>query len=796
MSSYVQDLKFALRGFARTPGVIVMAVVTLAIGVGANAAIFSVIHSVMIDPLPYPHADRVVIPMRTSARMGNVSVSPAKTDIEKWLPMPVFEAVTTYSDTSFVIAGGDEPEQLQAARVDARFLDFTGAHPVIGRSLNTDDTAATGGARVVILSDGLWRRRFGGDRAVVGRRVELSDQSYEIIGVLPASFRMPLGKVDLIAPLGPQAKTDESSFEIVTALGRLRPGVSIAAAEEQLTAAGVQAIGTSTDWRVHLMRPTETTGKTFQRALLVLFGAVGFVLLIACANVANLVLARNAARDREIAVRVALGAGRWRLVRQLLTENLLLSATGGVLGLALGVWGLQAIASLRPPDMRELEGLRLSWQMLAFGLTVAGLTGVAFGLYPAIAGSRRDAADALRQGGRSAGQAHGRIARRILSVGEIALALMLLAGAGLLIRSYARMQTANLGFNPERLIAMGVDLPSARYSNPAARAQFMRTLAERVKGIPGVRYAGLASGLPPRGGMLFGSFEIEGHQMPAAEKPGAFGGGWVQAGYFETMGIPIREGRGFVTDDERKGVDAIIINDRMAARYWPGESAVGKRARLSPNAPWSTVVGVVGTIQSGHPETDSAQIYHPIAGQLFHDTGLLVSTTGDPTALIGTIKGLVWSLDPKLPLKEVATLEARVAERLARPRFNLVLLSIFALIGLMLAVIGIYGVVSYSVGMRTREIGVRIALGALPSDIRRAVLGEAVVMAGTGIAIGLAGALMLSRFITSLVFEVSPSDPLTLIAVAVVLCASAIVAAWLPARRAMRVDPMIALRAE
>jgi putative ABC transport system permease protein len=796
LSTILQDLRFAIRGFARTPGVTLLAILTLAIGVGANAAIFSVVHSVMIDPLPYPAADRVVIPWRTSAAMGNLSISASPVDLDTWAKTGVFEAMTTYSSSSMVLGGGDEPEQLRAARVDGRFLDFTGAHPVLGRPFSPGDEASAESARVVLLTDGLWRSRFGGDRTVVGRQIELSDQRYEVIGVLPPAFRMPLNAVDLLLPLPPQPAGATGSSRSVprSAVARLVPGITVALAEERLTAAGVQPIGGARDWRARLMRPVESTGPSFRRALLVLFGAVGFVLLIACANVANLVLARNASREREIALRAALGAGRWRLVRQLLTENLVLAGTGGVLGVLFGVWSLQGIVSLRPPDMRALEGLRLSWEMLAFGFGVAALTGVVFGVYPALAAARRDAADALRQGGRAAGDGRGRHLRRALSVAEVALALMLLAGAGILMRSYTRMQSADLGYEPDRLIALHVNLPASRYPSGAARTDFLQRLAENVRALPGVRYAGLASGLPPDGGLIFGQLNIEGQTV--ASNPGGFSGGWVSPGYFEAMGIPVRDGRGFIADDERKGANAVIINDAMAARFWPGESAVGKRMRLNEKGPWDTVVGVVGSIKSAHAEYDALQLYYPITGDSLPDMGLLVETTGASTALLGTIKGQVWNLDPKLPLQDVATLEARVAKTLARPRFNLVLLTIFAGIGLLLAAIGIYGVVSYSVGRRTREIGVRMALGALPRDVRRVVLGEALVIAGVGTVLGVAGALALGRFMQSMVYEVSPHDPATLAVVAVMLCGAALLAAWVPARRAMRVDPMVALRAE
>jgi predicted permease len=801
VSSILQDLRYALRNFVRTPGVTALAVATLAVGVGANAAIFSVVHNVLVAPLPYPHADRVVIPWRHNPRLGDVSVSPSRADVERWQKSGVFEAMLTYDRKSVVLSGGDEPEPLTAVTADAAFFDFTGANPMLGRRFSPEEYASEAAGQVVLLTSDLWRRRFGGDRAVIGKRIELTDKSYEVIGVLPATLRLPLGKIDLVMPMSPVpppapgARVQRSPS--VSALARLRPGMPVAVAQEQLTAAGVQTFGNSQGWGVRLMLPTETTARSFRRGLMVLFGAVGFVLLIACANVANIVLARNAARAREIAVRVALGAGRRRLVQQLLTENLLLAAVGGLAGIALGVWGLEAISIMRPADMRELEGLRLSWEMLAFGLAVAALTGVGFGLFPAFAGTRRDAADALRQGARSAGDARGRFVRRALSVAEVALALVLLAGAGLLIKSYARLQAADLGFKPQHLISVNVGLPESRYATQPAQAAFFQSLADQVRQLPGVRYAALATGLPPRGGLIFGQVEIEGRRMSDTEKPGAFGGGWVSPGYFEALGIPIREGRGFEDSELRTGNGVLVINDTMAKRYWPGESAVGKRVRMDPKSPWSTIVGVVGTVKSDHSDAGGIQIYYPLAeSSMFPDTSLLVSTSGDVDGTVSAIKGQVWSLDPKLPVKEIATIDERVAETLARPRFNVVLLAIFAGIGLLLAAIGIYGVISYSVGLRTREIGVRMALGAVPADIRRAVLGEALVLAAIGTVLGLAGAAALARIMKTLLYEVSATDPWTLVSVAMVLSLAAVIAAWLPARRAMLVDPMVALRAE
>jgi putative ABC transport system permease protein len=795
-----QDVRFALRSFSRTAAATLLSIATLALGIGANAAIFTVVHRVLIAPLPYPAADRVVVPWRHNAQMGGLSVSPSLNDLRKWQSLPSVEALTMYSGGYKTIVGGEEPRTVYVQQIEPQLLDFTGTQPQLGRPFTREDAASEAAARVILLTDRTWRRDFDADRQVVGRRIQLSDETYEIVGVLPASFRLPRARTDMVSPLPPPPPPKQGQVQhiIVSAMIRLKPGVTRDAATAELIAAGVEALGGSqAGWTVRLLEAADTTGETFKRALLVLFGAVGFVLLIACANVASIALARNASREREIAVRVALGAGRGRLVRQLLTENILIAVAGGALGIGFGIWGLQAISALRPPDMTELADLPINREMVAFSFVLSVVTGLAFGLLPAISGTRGKPTDGLRHGSRAHGSRRGQLARRTLSVVEVALALVLLAGAGLLLKSYSRLLAANLGFNPERVLAIDVTLPEERYQTPAECNQFFTQMMDLVRPVEGVRSVALAMGGPPRGGMIFGQLETRDGKAKPGLRPTAFGGGWVSPGYFEVLGIPVRDGRTFTPDDLRNSERVAIVNETFARQHWPGETTVGRQIRMDAKSPWATIIGVVGDVKITANDSGRVQIYMPATrSSIFNDMTVLVATTGEPESLIAAIKTQVWSIDSKLPLRDIQSVETRVAETLARPRYNLVLLSCFAGLGLVLASIGIYGVISFGVGMRTQEIGIRMALGAVPSDIRRAVLGEAFTLAGMGAAVGLAGAFALSRLMSTLLYETSASDPWTFATTAAVLALSALLAAWLPARRAMRVDPMVAMRVE
>ena len=796
MGHLVQDLLFARRSFGRTPGAALLAVATLAIGIGANAAIFSVIHSVLLDPLPYARADRLALVWRQNPAVGGVQVTPSRADAERWRSATTIEGLTIFSGQAFTLEGGDEPEQVVGRTIEPGLFDFLGVRPALGRPFGADDTASPAAARVVLLGDAIFARRFGRDPAIVGRTITLSDQLYHVVGVMPAGFRLPLGKGDLWVPLVPPRADGKPAPGGTTVLVRLKPGVDAAAVEAELTAKMGESDmrGVRGRWQAHLMMPGEMVGPAFRRALMVLVGAVAFVLLIGCANIAALLLARNAGRRREIAVRVALGATRARLVRQLLTESLLLSIAGGAAGLMLGVWILHALTQIRPAQMDQLANVTLSPQMFGVAAALALLTGLLFGVAPALAGTRVSLNDALKQTSRLTAHGHASLARRALTIAEVALACILLVGAALLMRSYARMAAASPGFQPDRRISMRVALPDARYPTAAARGDFFARLLARAQALPGVQSAALAMGVPPQGGLIFGTLEIEGQPVAKGAGPSAFGGGSVGPGYFRTLGLPILEGREFVDADAAGG--KAIVNRTAAKRWWPNDSPLGKRIRFGAQSPWLTVIGVAGDLSSTATYGD-VQVYDIlVADNGGTDARLLVATTGDPAAVIGPLKGQVWSLDPRVPVTDLMTLPDAMAETMSRPRFNLLLLSSFAAVGLLLAAIGIYGVISYSVGQRTQEIGLRMALGALPRDIRRSVVGEAVLLAGIGLAAGVAGALVLTRVMRSMLFEVSASDPASFVVTVAVLGAAALLAAWIPARRAMRVDPMIALRTE
>ena len=799
MQNLLRDLRYALRTFLRTPGLTALAVVTLALGIGANAAIFSVIENVLISPFPYPAADRVVVTFRQNKALGDVFLSPTPADLERWRGSTVLESMTVYQQTQLNLAGGDEPLALKAVLASPNFTDFTGAAPILGRAFTPDDAASESAARVVLLSEGLWKRRFGADPGVVGQSIELNDASYQVVGVLPASFRLPFQRtVDIVAPLAPPPppkKGQPARSGNPAAMARLKPGISIAAAEQALTAAGIESTGSSKGWSAKLMPPSELAGQTLRRALLVLLGAVACVLLIGCANVANLLLARNAGRRREFAMRVALGASRWRLTRQLLTENMLLAVAGGVLGVAAAMWAVDAISAIAPPQFQQLANITVSREVFGVSLVLSALTGLIFGLMPAISATRLTLTESLKQGSRATGSGRGTITRRVLTIAEIALALVLLAGAGLLLRSYSRLLATDNGFVSKGLLTVTISLPESRYPTPASRSQFAERFADLVRSTPGITHSVLATGVPPRDGMIFGTLEVEGREAPRDAAPSMFGGGFVRPGFFEALQIPVKDGRVLGSSDMK--TSAAVINEATAKRYWPGQSAVGKRLRLADKGEWHDVIGVVGDVKSAHGTASDVQIYLPLENLAgMPEITMLVGTSGSPAAMIAPIKAQAWSLDPKLPLGEVETLESALAESTARPRFNTILLGVFAGLGLLLATIGVYGVISHSVGLRTQEIGVRMALGAQPSDIRRDVLREAVLLAAAGTAVGVILSLLLGKALATLLFGMSPSDLSTLTIVAVVLALTSLLAAWVPARRAMRVDPMVALRGD
>ena len=803
MTELWQDLRYGARKLRTSPGFTVVAALTLALGIGANTAIFSVVHHLLLAPLPYPAAERLVIPWRLAP--GGMMMSPSRTVLDAWRVQDrVFERVELHGNGDFTLAGEGEPEVLRGSRVSPGFAAMLGARPLVGRAF-TEEDARRGAAPVVAIGSGLWKRRFGGRADVVGRTVVVDDVARTVVAVYPSSFDGPVSFhqgnelwVPLPAPR-PGAKPAEDDY--ATPLARLRPGVADSTAESLLTrVAGEAAERTELHrtWKAKLMHPQEMRAGGARRALLVLLGAVGFVLLIACANVANLLLTRAGVRTKEIAVRVALGGGRGRLVRQLLVESGLLALLGGALGVLLAWWGVRAIVAVRPETLESLDRVRLEPAVLAFSAALSVLTGVLFGLYPALLATRSGVGELIRSaslgGGRAVG---GRRFRGALVAAEVALSAVILVGAGLLVRTVVQLERVDAGFDPRNVLSVSVALPKSRYATDESRAAFQRELLEGVRTLPGVEGATLATGIPPRLGMLFGRVEVEGRALAADEQARPLAYNAVMPDYFRVMRIRVLEGRAFTDEDRGPKGRALILNASLARKHWPNESAVGKRMRLS-EGDYSTVVGVVADVAAGGLEaSDEArfQVYLPL-GATDPRTTLVVRTAGDPLAVVPLVKQRVLAMDRQIPLRDVATAQALLRQSISRQRFNMALLTTFAALALLLAAVGLYGVISYAVAQRTREIGIRVALGARPSSVQRAVVLEGVRMTAAGLVVGVAGALALSKLLASLLFGVTPRDPATYAAVAALLTVVTLVACWIPARRAAGIDPLAAIRAE
>jgi predicted permease len=812
MGTLWQDLRYGLRSLLKRPGFTAVAVVTLAVGVGANTALFSVVNAVLLRPLAYRDADRLVVALHG----GNDPVSPA--DFAEWRGQKkVFEQMSAAEFWTPSLTGRDRPEQLWAVRASDNLFAMLGVEPALGRAFQPGDDQP-GAAPVVVLSRRLWLRRFGGDPAVVGQTLTLDGRAHTVVGVMPEGFEFPLfwaTKAEMWAPL-PLAERAGSRGRSLRVFARLKPGVTHAQAQGEMetiarrlalehpeTNAKLDAVVTPLHQKVvGDVKPT----------LLVLLGAVGFVLLIVCANVANLLLARASARHREMALRLALGATRGRLVRQLLTENLLLAALGAGGGLLLAVWLVGLFVSGVPEDaLPRQQAIGVDSAALAFTALLSLLTAAFFGLAPALSASRTDLNEALKEGGRQSagGGARGQKLRRLLIVAEVALAMILLAGAGLMLRSFLSLRSLDPGFDQTNLLTMTVSVAGTRHAPAPMRAAFFREAVERVRRLPGVEEASAINHLPLAGDAWGFSFNIEGSPEPApGEQPKATYR-VASPDYFRTMRIPLVEGRAFDERDDEQSPGVVVVNESMARRYWPGVESVGRRIRLASSpadAPWLTVVGVVRDVkQQSWEEEAGPEMYLPYAqspsylrnpAPHYSYLSLVVRTTADPVQSAAAVREAVWAIEPNAPVSGVATMDEVVSRQTWRPRLSTLLLLGFALAALILAAVGIYGVLSYSVAQRTHEIGVRMALGAQARDIRRMVVRQGMALAGLGIAAGLAGAFALTRLMSKLLYGVSAADPPTLAAVAILLGAVAFLACYLPARRATRVDPMEALRYE
>jgi len=813
MDLLLHDLRYAVRTLKRSPGFALVAILTLALGIGANTAIFSVVDAVLLRPLPYAEPDRLVDINHFYPSLNNLRAGVSAPGFRDYSAhRDVFERSAVERPMGMNLTGAGEPERVNVTVVSGDFFATLGVDAAQGRTLQPDEAQA-GHDHVIVLTDGYWRRKFGADRAEVGRTLQLNGEDYQVVGVMPPGFRDFFGRnTDMWAPLvfkpadlGDDRRTNEN----LQFIGRLAPGVDETRAQAAMhTFAGqlkrAYPNSYSSDWDLQVTSLNEEARGGIRRSLFVLLGAVGFVLLIACANVANLQLARIAARGRELAVRVALGASPLRLVSQLLTESVLLAVAGGAVGLLLASWAVPALVALNPRGLPVGAAPRPDVAVLGFTLGVAVLAGLVFGVVPALQVGRSDLHGSLKEGGRGAAGDRGALRlRRGLVVTTVALALTLLAGAGLLIRSFARLVGVDPGFDPGRLLTFQVTLPAAKYPNDTVRALTLQRIDDALDAAPGVVAAGGTSVIPFGGSWSTSSFNVDGYQAPP-NAPIPWGDmRVVTPDYFAAMRIPLKAGRTFTEADRRGGAQVCIVDEALVRRYWPSGDPVGRRITFNnltdSNITWITVVGVVGhTLHTGYDD-DAArvQVYFPLAqasGMPF--MGFVVRTGGDPMAALGAARAAVASVDPNLPLAGVNTMETLIGQRTGPRRFSVLLLSGFAALALVLASIGLYGVMSYTVAQRTRELGVRVALGAGAADVLAMVLQQGVRLAITGVGIGLVAALLLTRLMRSMLFGVGAADPATFVLVPLLLLAVAALASYLPARRAVGVDPVVALRAE
>ena len=798
------DLRYALRTLRKSPGFTFVAMLTLALGIGANAAIFSVVNSVLLRPLPYREAERLVTVDHLYPSLKGLEAgasAPGFADIRDRAKS--FSGVAVETGWQPNLTGQGEPERLTGARASGQYFSTLGVRPALGRAFSSDDDQL-GREHVVVLSDGMWRRRFGADPAIVGRTLTLDGEPHEITGVMPPGFRdFFRGSVELWRPLaltGEQLASARTS-EWLTLTARLAPDASAKSAAVEMSTLAAQLkqqyVGSyPPDWTLRVTSIREKGTRKVRSALFLLFGAVAFVLLIACANVANLLLARATSRAREVAVRAALGAQRSRLVRQLLTESVVLALGGGLLGLLFAQFGVQALGALNSANQSG-EPIALDATVVTFALLLSVATGLVFGVAPALQLARGSLQETLREGGRgAAGNRTGARLRRGLIVSEVALAVVLLTGAGLLIRSFARLAEASPGFDPQKLLTLTVALPDARYRTLSQQLAFFNQLLPALAAVPGIQVAGATSDLPFGPGGATRSFGVEGYQ-PAPDRPPPWGDfRVVSASYFDALRVPLRGGRTFTEQDGPAAPKVVVVDEGLARLYWGSGNPLGKRVTLDDTI-WREVVGVVGHVKNDALDTDArVQLYLPMRQMPQSAMSVALRTVGDPSAAAPLARAVVRTIDRDQPVSTVKSMQDLVDAAMGQRRTSMLLLTLFAGFALLIACIGLYGITAYAVAQRTREIGVRMALGAVGSQVVRPFVRDSLTLALIGLAIGSAVSLAASRLLASQLYNVPANDPVTLFGTAVLLAAVAGVASYLPARRATRVDPIVTLRSD
>ncbi|MDQ3906856.1 MAG: ABC transporter permease [Acidobacteriota bacterium] len=806
MRTLWQDLRYGVRVLLKSPAFTAVAIFVTALGIGANTAIFSVVNAVLLRPLPFDKPEQLVRVFGTRPARSSFSRPHSYLNFADMRAQnQTFEGMAAYTGSTSALSGEGAPEQISGVVASGDIFRVLGTRPFMGRLLAPEDEKP-GGSPAVVISHGLWQRRFGGDPKIVGRVIKLDGQEREIVGVTPAGFRFEFipDATDFWTSIDPgESAYKQRGAIFLEAIGRLKPGVTIEQANADLSVIASrleqQYQDSNSGVSIRLVPAQEQLVGDLRLTLLVLLGAVGFVLLIACANVANLLLARAAGRHREIAVRAALGAGRGRIVRQLLTESLLLASLGGLLGLLFAVWGVELISAFVPQNVPRFDETSLDLRVLGFTFAASIATGILFGIAPAIQSSKFDLNEALKEGGRTGTDGRGRArVRSLLIVSEVALSLVLLVGAGLLVKSFIKLRSTDPGFNPERTLTASLSLSSVRYDTREKYTNFFTQLVERVRQLPGVESVGAVNPLPLSDNNYSFSFVVVGQPPPAPGQSPSAAARFVTPDYFRAQGVPLREGRYFNDQDKPGGPSSLIVNEAFARRYLPGEDPIGKRLRLGINKFEGEIVGVVGDIRGDNlAEPGAPEYYVPEPSAGFSDMTLVIRTsTSDPASLTNPLREIVAEMDKDQPLYDVRTMDSLMARSVARQRFSTTLIGLFAALAMLLAAVGIFSVMSFLVAQRTHEIGVRMALGAQPRDILRMIVRHGMTLTLVGVGVGIVASLGLTRLMASMLYQVSATDPLVFGGIAALLSLVALLACYAPARRATKVDPMIALRYE
>jgi len=801
LEEFMQDIRFGLRMLGKNPGLALVAILTLALGIGANTAIFSLVNAVMLRPPPFPESQRLVFVSEKSRHMDDMSVS--YPNLLDWQQQnQVLEGIAGFDGQSFNLTGRERPQRVEGYSVSASFFTVLRVAPLHGRAFGPEDDKP-GAVPVVVLSEGLWQRRFGSDLSVLNQAITLNGESYTVVGIMPRSFQFPR-TVELWTPLGlnyAQASWKQrGNHPGIYAIARMKPGVALEQANAEMQTIALrlarQYPETNSGNGVTLMSLRERMVRQARPALLLLLGSVLFVLLIACANLANLLLARSAARQKEFAIRVALGAARSRIVRQLLSESLVLALLGGSFGLLAAAWGIQLLNRIIPPEVREAILINLDAKVLAFTFGIAVLSGIAFGLVPAWQSSRPNLSGSLKEGGLGSGDSRSRNRfRHLLVVSEISLALVLLIGACLLIRSFGRVQAISPGIDTENVVAMNFSLPKYKYGEQQQKQVFFQELLRRTTGLPGVKVASVTT--TPLGGWQIG-YHVVGQPHPPPGQGELCDYATVSPAHFKVMGIPLRRGREFSEADTEHGQKVVIIDEKFANKFWRKSDPVGHQIELGGDTnQLLTIIGVVGHVKNyGVDQSSREELYLPLGQHPQSSMNLVIKTTRAMPELAGTLRAVVQPIDPDLPLTTLRTMDSILGENVAPRRITMLLLTVFSILAVALAVIGIYGVMAYSISQRTREIGVRMALGARAQDVLRLILKQGSRLILIGVGVGSLAAFGLAQFMGRLLFEVKSTDPLTYLSMPLILVAVALLACYWPARRAAKVDPMVALRHE